>query len=40
LVGSGVLSEDRDDGGIGVENGGLNGLTVTRADVDDKAGEV
>jgi hypothetical protein len=35
LAGSGVLGEDRNDGGIGAEDG----LTVTRADIDDKAGE-
>jgi hypothetical protein len=40
LAGSGVLNEDRDDSGIGVEDGSLNRLAVTRADIDDKAGEV
>jgi hypothetical protein len=34
LAGSGVLGDDRDDRGIGAEDGGLNGLAVTRADID------
>jgi len=35
-AGSRVLGEDGDDGGIGAEDVGLDGLAVTRADIDDK----
>ena len=36
--GSTVLGEDGDGGGTGAEDVGLDGLAVTRADIDDKAG--